>query len=107
MHNLFTDLPSCSKQSESFETLLSCRNVTIERIVSASFCEGEWMTQAHDEWVVLLQGEAELEFSHQHMMLQSGDYLFIPALTSHRVVKTSKQALWLTVHINAPSDHPV
>ncbi len=106
MPNLFTDLPLCHQQSESFKTLLSYANVTIERIVSASFCEGEWMKQEHDEWVVLLQGDAELEFSHHHTTLHSGDYLFIPAHEAHRVVKTSTKALWLAVHISVPDDPP-
>ncbi|RUM65749.1 MAG: cupin [Sulfurimonas sp.] len=98
-HNLFSDLLPCPRYGESFETLLSCKNVTIERIVSVSFHNGEWMEQDHDEWVVLLQGDAILEIVTTQVTLRSGDYRFIASRTPHRVVHTSPQALWLAVHI--------
>ncbi len=86
---------------ERFETLLSCRNVTIERIVSSDRPEPTLYAQAQDEWVMLVRGRARLEIDGTPVTLQPGDALFIPARTPHRVVETSAQppCLWLAVHI--------
>ena len=65
--------------------------------------------QEDDEWVVVLQGEAQLQFegeaSPRH--LNAGDYVLIPAHTRHRVASTSATrgtdgsftpTVWLAVH---------
>jgi mannose-6-phosphate isomerase-like protein (cupin superfamily) len=57
--------------------------------------------QAQDEWVLLLQGTTSLEIDNRTITLGVGDTIFIPAHTSHREVKTSKepQCVWLAVHV--------
>ncbi|WP_295409564.1 cupin [uncultured Thiocystis sp.] len=89
--NLFADLPQVV-EGEVFEDLLRCRNLQIERIVSSDSPDSGQYDQTQDEWVCLLQGEATL---------RAGDYRFIPARTSHRVLKTSREpcCLWLAVHL--------
>lgn len=84
-----------------FETLLQCRNVTIERIQSPPGTRTEIFNQPQDEWVSLLQGEAELELAGEVIRLSAGETLFIPAGTPHRVLNTSKRptCIWLAVHI--------
>jgi cupin 2 domain-containing protein len=66
--------------------------VTIERILSSGHCSapGFWYDQAQDEWVVLVQGQAQLTFADGEIsQLQAGDTLFIPAHRPHRLEKTS------------------
>jgi cupin 2 domain-containing protein len=60
---------------------------------------GELYDQTQDEWVVLLEGEAELEVAGRHVRLRAGDWLVLPAHTSHRVLATSAGARWLAVHV--------
>lgn len=102
--NLFKDLPEIER-GEVFGDLLRCRNVRIERILSSDRPESVLYEQTQDEWVCLLQGEAELWIDGEMVTLQPGDYRFIPAGTPHRVMKTSAQprCLWLAVHIHAVS----
>jgi len=90
-------------ENEIFENILTGRNLKIERIISAGQTTpaGEWYDQETDEWVVLLQGEAELEFENgEKTPLQSGDYIFLPAHYKHRVSKTSQKppCIWLAIH---------
>ncbi len=99
MGNIFENLPKCEQHEESFEQLLSHKNISIERVVSKSFKNGSWMLQDHDEWVILLQGDALLEFKDRNINLKSGDYILIKAREAHRVLNTSESALWLAVHI--------
>ncbi len=100
--NLFQDLPRIDR-GEAFEELLRCRNVRIERILSSDRPDSLLYDQVQDEWVCLLQGEAELWVDGETLTLRPGDYRFIPAGTPHRVIKTSAEprCLWLAVHIHA------
>lgn len=88
--------------TERFETLLQCRNVTIERIQSPPGTRSELFNQSQDEWVCLLQGEASLEMDGRTLRLQTGQTLFIPAGTPHQVLDTSGDpaCIWLAIHIH-------
>lgn len=99
--NLFKPTPM-NGHAELFETLLKCRNVTIERIQSPAMTRSERLTQEQDEWVSLLQGEATLEMGGEIVDLHCGETLFIPGGTAHQVLRTSRDPLciWLAVHIH-------
>ncbi len=103
LNNIFNAIPKHLPE-ELFETLLEQSGITVERIISKGHHtpEHEWYDQDLDEWVMLLQGQAELAFEDQpSLSLQPGDYLLIPAHTRHRVVKTAKdiESIWLAIHI--------
>ncbi|MFB4204319.1 cupin domain-containing protein [Arhodomonas sp. KWT2] len=104
--NLFADVPQTLAE-ERFDTLAEGTGERIERIVSTGQATpaGEWYDQAWDEWVVLLQGEAELRFEDgpETTTLAPGDWLLIPAHQRHRVERTSTTppAVWLAVHLAA------
>lgn len=103
VENIF-NLPSAlTTDEEVFETIVSSKNILIERIISTGrkTADGTWYDQKKDEWVVLLQGEAELSFENgRKINMRSGDYIFLPAHEKHRVEKTSSAApcIWLAVH---------
>ncbi|MCA9535505.1 MAG: cupin domain-containing protein [Myxococcales bacterium] len=96
--NLFADADP-PDTGERFSPLYSAPGVTIERIVSSLRPDDAEYDQAHDEWVVLLRGSAELEVEGARQVLAAGDYLHLPARTKHRVLATSHGALWLAVHL--------
>ncbi|HOH83982.1 MAG TPA: cupin domain-containing protein [Bacteroidales bacterium] len=102
--NIFTGLASQSKE-EIFNPLFSSKNIKIEQIISSgqtSPARG-WYDQEQHEWVVLVEGEATLEFENsQKKKLQKGDYIFIPAHTKHKVFYTSANppCIWLAVFFN-------
>lgn len=101
-NNLFSDLPT-DLSSEVFETLATGKQLRIERIVSHGHASApeEWYDQADNEWVILLQGEAQLVFDDGvTTTLQPGDYVTIPAHQKHRVEWTApeKTTIWLAIH---------
>lgn len=98
--NLYFDatVPSVG---ERFDTLLSHRNLVIERILSSARTSPGEYVQTQDEWVVLLKGEAVLEVAGRRIELRSGDYLFLPSGTPHTVASVSEGALWLAIHLHA------
>jgi len=104
--NLFAEAlastPDLPKLAEEFHVLHESSQVRIERIVSHSQASPPefWYDQEDDEWVLLVRGEAVLEFEGgEEMRLQTGSYLLIPRHQKHRVQSTSKDAVWLAVHL--------
>ncbi len=100
--NIFR-LPNEQLSTEIFEALIPDQGVLIERIISSGQAspEGEWYDQERDEWVVLLQGAAELGWeTGRRQKLEAGDWLLIPAHERHRVLWTSQETpcIWLAVH---------
>jgi len=104
--NLFSSIPA-QLPDELIEVLADSGAVRIERIVSRGHAspEGFWYDQQQDEFVLLLQGQAELELQdpQERLSLGTGDYLLIPAHRKHRVVRTSsdEDCIWLAVFYHA------
>ncbi|NLB80497.1 MAG: cupin domain-containing protein [Clostridiaceae bacterium] len=94
--NIF-DIPKGYMPQELAETLLENKNVRIERIVSKNHTT-DWLEQDEDEWLVLLVGDAEIEFEDITITLKVGDTMFIPKHQKHRVAKTTK-CVWLCIFI--------
>jgi cupin 2 domain-containing protein len=76
--------------------------VHVERIVSTGQASPPGLVAQHrDEWVVLLDGEAELRYEDgEALRLGPGDYVLIPAGTRHRVewTRADPPCVWLAVH---------
>lgn len=101
--NIFSGMP-LDNSEEEFSTLLNSENIRIERIVSYGQVtpEGEWYDQKRDEWVLLLEGSAELLLADASapLKMRAGDYLLLPARCRHRVIWTDpdRPTIWLAVH---------
>ncbi|MEQ6292484.1 cupin domain-containing protein [Vogesella sp. GCM10023246] len=105
--NLLTDIPATLPQ-EQFETLLAGkRGFRVERIVSRGHASppGYWYDQPQHEWVLLLSGQAELEYDAPaaRQTLQPGDAVLIPAHRRHRVAATAADSdtVWLAIFHDA------
>ena len=100
--NLFAAIAGYIRE-ELLPGLAHGQGTRIERFVSrgqASPASG-WLDQADNEWVVLLQGVAHLEFENSAAVhLRAGDYINIPAHMKHRVAwtKPESETVWLAVH---------
>lgn len=98
--NLFDQIPKSADQ-ELFTTLLAADKIRIERIVSfgQTSPDGFWHDQAENEWVLLIEGSAQIRIDGHVVDLVGGDSLNIPAGTRHRVEKTDEngRTVWLAV----------
>lgn len=95
------DPPAGASGDETIDALVRHPAFTLEHIVSrgAASPEGFWYDQDRSEWVLLLRGDAELQFeSGEFIHLTAGDPLLIPAHRRHRVERTSNDAVWLALH---------
>ena len=101
--NLFTDLPTFAPdENEVCDTLLDAESVKIERIVSHSAASpaGFWHDQPQSEWVLVVKGEATLLIHPaERVSLKTGDHVLLPAHCRHRVEWTSRETIWLAVHV--------
>ena len=104
--NLFSDLPSHAEK-EIFSTLLHRPGCRVERIVSHGQKSPEefWYDQNWDEWVLLLQGMADLDIEGQMVKLVPGDHVLIKAGQKHRVTHTdeNQHTVWLAIHFDEPT----
>jgi cupin 2 domain-containing protein len=102
VNNIFDAIPESIDQ-EVFEQLAAGENVTIERIISKGQQSPEtgWYDQETSEWVIVLQGEAILQFEDGGTLaMKAGDYINIAAHSRHRVQWTDPdiETVWLAVH---------
>jgi cupin 2 domain-containing protein len=93
-------------EGERFESLLSGESFRLERILSRGTASPPdfWYDQSEEEWVLLVSGQARLEFEGEGMVdLCAGDALRIPARCRHRVASVSGDAVWLALHFSRPA----
>jgi cupin 2 domain-containing protein len=83
-------------------TLFESANVRVERIVSNAHGSpaGFWYDQPEDEWVMVLRGQATLEFAGgESMAMRAGDHVTIASHVRHRVSETDAETIWLAVRV--------
>jgi len=101
--NIYSKIPGI-KDKEMFQSLLVNKKIKIERIVSwgQNTEKEKWLKETRDEWVIVLKGVGTLRFRKDNRLitLKAGDYVLIPANTSHRVEWTSprEKTIWLAVY---------
>ena len=101
--NIYSKIPAI-KNKETFHALLVNKKLKIERIISQGQVaeKGKWLKDARDEWVIILKGAGKLRFrkGNRLIKLKAGDYVLIPANTSHCVEWTSprQKTIWLAVY---------
>ncbi len=91
-------LPSM-KEDEIIDILRESGDIKIERIISTGQVS-DWMVQEKREYVLLIQGNAVIEFNDKTVEMKSGDTLFIEKMERHRVAYTSENpcCIWFCVH---------
>jgi cupin 2 domain-containing protein len=98
--NIFDDLPQ-QLPKELVQTLIRAADMRIERIVSHGHASplDFWYNQPQHEWVIVLKGEARLQFEDGMVEMKSGDFINIPAFKRHRVDWTTpdEPTVWLGV----------
>ena len=98
--SIFSSIPK-SLSREIIENIIQYNNLRIERIISQGQASPKnfWYDQDENEWVLILQGSARLQFADKFVILQEGDYINIPARKKHRVVWTDpdQKTIWLTI----------
>lgn len=98
--NIFENI-MIDKNKEQFFDLLKNDKIKIEKIVSngQSSPINFWYEQEKNEFVLILKGNAIIEYEHSDIELKEGDYINIKAFTKHRVKYTNKDepTIWLAV----------
>lgn len=93
------EMPGFPMENEVTSVLAQNDVVRIERIVSTGQTS-DWYDQAETEYVILLEGRAQLVFEgNKTVVLEKGDTLLIPPHQKHRVAYTSADppCIWLCV----------
>jgi cupin 2 domain-containing protein len=83
--------------------LVEWPTLTVEQILSGALPEPASYEQAHDEWVLVLEGRARLLVDGTELELESGDWLLLPAGCPHTLLETRPGTSWLALHLAADS----
>ena len=99
--NIFDSLPN-DLSVEVSEEIIHALTIRIERIVSKGHSSPDtgWYDQDENEWVMVVEGKATLEFEDgSKRELSTGDYINIPAHVKHKVVQTDPNqiTIWLAI----------
>jgi cupin 2 domain-containing protein len=78
--------------------IVRVRNLVIEQIRSGAVEPVDY-DQDEDEWSVVLEGSAVLDVAGERVELATGDWVLLPARTSHRLLHTEPGTNWLTVKL--------
>ena len=84
---------------ERVEELARIHNLVIEQIVTGVLEGPVDYEQEQDEWVLVIDGVAELEVAGQRVDMAAGDWVLLPAGTHHRLVQANPGTRWLAVHL--------
>ena len=99
-YNIF-DKVIIDKNEEIFFQIFKNESIRVERIVSNGQKSPEdfWYEQIENEYILLLSGNAILEFEDFEVELKKGDCLNIEAMQKHRVKFTSldEPTIWFAV----------
>jgi cupin 2 domain-containing protein len=99
-YNIF-DKVIIDKNEENFFQIFKNESIRVERIVSNGQKSPEdfWYEQIENEYILLLSGNAILEFEDFEVELKKGDCLNIEAMQKHRVKFTSldEPTIWFAV----------
>ena len=95
------DSASAPDEGERVEQLVAGDDVAVEHIVSGRVASAVEFDQDHDEWVVVLEGSAQLEVMGRSASLAAGDWLLLPRGTPHVLVHTEPGTRWLAVRFGS------
>lgn len=99
--NIFDSIPK-DLSFEVFEDIIGASTIRIERIISKGHSSPDigWYDQNENEWVMIVDGKATLEFEDgSKRELSTGDYINIPAHVKHKVLWTDPNqiTIWLAI----------
>src|SRR5471032_3230007 len=99
---------SAPDEGERVTRLVELPTVTVEQILSGTLPGPVSFEQAHDEWVLVIEGRAKLLVDGTELELHAGEWLLLPAGCPHTLLETEPGTNWLAVHLagsdRLPSD---
>jgi len=100
VNNILSNI-KIDKNNEEFIEILKKDTIRIERIVSNGQVSQEdfWYCQEESEFILIIEGNAVLEFEDKEVLLNTGDYYNIDKKIKHRVkyTSTSEATIWLAI----------
>jgi cupin 2 domain-containing protein len=89
---------SAPARGELDRQLVSVAGLEIRQILSGELEAPSEYCQDDDEWALVVTGSASLVMGTEVLHLETGDWVWIPAGTAHRLERTEPGTSWVTVH---------
>ena len=100
INSIFGNILS-DKENKEFYDIFKNENVRIETIVSNGLTSQKdcWYDLDENQFVMIIEGHAILQFEDKEVEMFKGSYLNIPKNCKHRIkyISTDKPTIWLAV----------
>ena len=93
--NIFKNL-KYDLTKETIDEIFSSPKIRVERITSSGQTT-DWFNQDENELVILLEGEAIIQFLDKELTIKKGDVINIPSNQIHKTINLSNTCLWLCI----------
>jgi mannose-6-phosphate isomerase-like protein (cupin superfamily) len=80
--------------------LTTAHGLAIRQVLSGELDRPIEYLQDTDEWALVMSGSASLVVDGEMLELEAGDWVWLPAGTPHRLVRTEPGTSWVTVHLD-------
>jgi hypothetical protein len=92
------DASAAPELGERARQLVTAGGLVVEQVLSGAV-EPKGYLQAENEWALVLSGGATLEVDGATVELGALEWIFLPAGTPHRLVRTEAGTNWITVKV--------
>jgi uncharacterized cupin superfamily protein len=99
VHGRLAKPSEAPREGERVTRLVELPTVTVEQILSGALSAPVSFEQAHDEWVLVVEGRARLLVEGTELELGAGEWLLLPAGCPHTLLETEPGTSWLAVHL--------
>ncbi|MGP8209278.1 MAG: cupin domain-containing protein [Acidimicrobiales bacterium] len=89
---------SSPARGEALFPLLGAPGLEVRQVLSGELEAPVDYLQEEDEWALVVTGSALLEVDDAVIELGPGDWVWLPAGTPHRLLRTEPGTSWVTVH---------
>jgi cupin 2 domain-containing protein len=89
---------SAPAEGERVAALVELSGLAVEQILTGRLSRPADYEQAHDEWVLVLEGAARLLVEGVEVELAAGEWLLLPAGCPHTLLEAEPGTSWLAVH---------
>jgi cupin 2 domain-containing protein len=91
---------------EVHDPFVEAEGFRVEQIRSGRVPTPVEFIQAHDEWVMLIEGSALMEVAERRVELAPGDWVLLPSNLPHRLLRVEPGTSWIAVHGLTPGLDP-
>lgn len=102
-HGRLAQRTAAPVSGEEVREVVRVDRLVVNQVLSGTLERAVDYRQDHAELAVVLEGGAVLEVDGERLELAAGGWVLLPAGIPHRLVSTTPETSWLTIHLGSAS----